>query len=206
MLGLRRERYAGIRTLVIGGGSTAATLVANLAKLADEVPGTSVAWATRKPANALFPLAGRPAPVRRALHERARSLARGAHAAVTHVGGIRVEGFEFNSATHRYRATLSIGDQAHVEEVSQILVATGFGPDNSIYRELQVHECYASRGPMKLATELLGANAADCLTTPGVRGGGRSRIPSRTSGSSATSLTGAARTSCSRPDIARSPR
>ena len=24
-----------------------------------------------------------------------------------------------------------------------MIVATGFGPDNSIYRELQVHECYA---------------------------------------------------------------
>jgi hypothetical protein len=46
------------------------------------------------------------------------------------------------------------------------MVATGFGPDNSIYRELQVHECYASRGPMKLATALLGAGAGDCLTTP----------------------------------------
>ena len=186
VLGLRRERYAGVRTLVIGAGSTAATLVADLAKLADEVPGTTVAWATRKPATALFPLADDPLPVRRALHERARALALGAHPAVTHVGGVRVEGFEFNSATHRYRATLPIGDRAHVEEVSQILVATGFGPDNSIYRELQVHECWASRGPMKLSTALL------AWTRPIASRRRRSarislRTRSRTSGSSATS-------------------
>ena len=47
-----------------------------------------------------------------------------------------------------------------------MIVNTGFGPDDSLYRELQVHECYASRGPMKLSAALQGANAADCLTTP----------------------------------------
>ncbi len=77
-----------------------------------------------------------------------------------------VEGFEFNSATHRYRVALLVGEQTRVEEVDQVIVNTGFGPDNALYRELQVHECYASRAPMKLATALLGAGAADCLTTP----------------------------------------
>jgi hypothetical protein len=82
------------------------------------------------------------------------------------VGGAVVEGFEYNSATHRYRVTLVIGDQPRVEEVDRVIVNTGFGPDNSIYRELQVHECYASRGPMKLASALLGAAAGDCLGVP----------------------------------------
>ena len=77
-----------------------------------------------------------------------------------------VDGFEFNSATHRYRAQLMIGEQPQMEEVDQVLVAAGYGPDNSIYRELQIHECYASRGPMKLSAALLGSRAADCLTTP----------------------------------------
>ncbi len=164
VLGLRRERYAGKRTLVIGGGASAATLVGDLAKLADEVAGTSVVWVTRKPAAELYRLADDPLPVRRALYQRARELANGGHSAVVHAGGARVEGFEFNSATHRYRVTLEIGDQPRVEEVDQILVATGLGPDNSIYRELQVHECYSSRGPMKLAAAISGST--DCLTAP----------------------------------------
>ena len=62
--------------------------------------------------------------------------------------------------------TLRLDEQLRVEEVDQVIVNTGFGPDDSIYRELQVHECYASRAPMKLATALLGAGAGDCLTTP----------------------------------------
>jgi len=170
VLGLRREHYSGRRTLVIGAGSTAATMVSHLAQLADMTPNTSVVWATRKSADQLFPLADDPLPVRRALHERARALLGGSHAAVTHVGGVLVDGFEFNSATHRYRATLVSDGPPRIEEVDQIVVATGFGPDNSIYRELQIHECYASRGTMKLSSALMGVPAADCLTTPAFAG------------------------------------
>jgi len=167
VLGLRRERYAGKRTLVIGAGASAATVVSDLARLADQAPGTAVVWATRRPGDSIYPvIEGDPLPERRALHERARGLARGEHPAVQHVGDAVVEGFEFNSATHRYRVTLRLGEQPRVEEVDQVIVNTGFGPDDSIYRELQVHECYASRAPMKLATALLGAGAGDCLTTP----------------------------------------
>ncbi len=173
VLGLRRERYAGRRTLVVGGGTSAATSVAALATLADQAPGTGAVWATRDSAPELMAeIPGDPLAERRALYARARELARGAHPAVTHAGGAVVEGFEFNSATHRYRVTLRATrdggtvDQPRIEEVDEVLVNTGLGPDNSIYRELQVHECYASRGPMKLSAALLGASAADCLGVP----------------------------------------
>ena len=40
----------------------------------------------------------------------------------------------------------------------------GYLPDNSIYRELQVHECYATSGPIELAASLLsGSSNSDCL-------------------------------------------
>lgn len=93
VLGARRDRYAGKRTLVIGSGASAATSVAALALLGREAPGTSTVWVTRRPIEALYPnLAGDPLPERRALHARALELAR-AEAAVTHVGGARLEGF-----------------------------------------------------------------------------------------------------------------
>jgi thioredoxin reductase len=169
VLGLRRERYAGKRTLVIGGGTSAATSVLALAELAKQAAGTSAVWATRERLEELLPeIADDPLTERRGLYARAREIARGGDAAVSHVGGAVVEGFEFNSATHRYRVTLMIGEQPRVEEVDQVLVNTGFGPDNSIYRELQIHECYASRGPMKLSAALLGASTKDCLDTPAI--------------------------------------
>jgi pyridine nucleotide-disulfide oxidoreductase len=167
VLGLARERYAGKRVLVVGAGTSAATTVASLARLAGEVTGTSVVWATRAPLDQLFPpIANDPLSERHTLYARARAMARGEDAAVTAIGGARIEGFEFNSATHRYRVTLMTDGQPRVEEVDRIIVNAGFGPDDSLYRELQVHECYASRGPMKLSAALLGAEATDCLTTP----------------------------------------
>ncbi|MGH7731070.1 MAG: flavoprotein [Candidatus Eiseniibacteriota bacterium] len=167
VLGLARERYAGKRVMVIGAGTSAATTVISLARLADAAPGTQVVWVTRGRGEEIFPpIANDPLSERHALYERARALARGAAEAVSHVGGARVEGLEFNSATHRYRVTLMLAEQPRVEEVERIIVNTGFGPDDSLYRELQVHECYASRGPMKLSAALLGAGVTDCLTAP----------------------------------------
>jgi len=167
VLGLARERYAGKRTLVIGAGASAATTVTSLAKLAADALATRVVWAMRQDTATLYPvLEGDPLPERRALYAAALALAQGADPRVTAIGGAVVEGFEFNSATHRYRVALLVGAQPRVEEVDEVIVNTGFGPDNSIYRELQVHECYATRAPMKLAAALLGAEAGDCLTTP----------------------------------------
>ena len=165
--GLRRERHAGKRTLVIGAGASAATVVTDLVRLADEAPGTSVLWVTRKLAAEIYrQIPNDPLPERRALHDRARALAAGGHPAVAHLGGARVDALQFNSATHRYRITLAPGEGTRVEEADQVIVSTGFGPDNSIYRELLVHECYSSLGPMKLSAALQGSGATDCLTTP----------------------------------------
>lgn len=167
VLGLGRERYAGKRVMVIGAGASAANTVLSLAQLAHDAPGTQVVWVTRRAREAILPpIADDPLSERHAIYARARSLAGGAEPGVTHVGGARVEGFEFNSATHRYRVTLMIDEQPRVEEVERVIVNTGFGPDDSLYRELQVHECYSTRGPMKLSAALSDAGASDCLTTP----------------------------------------
>jgi hypothetical protein len=47
--------------------------------------------------------------------------------------------------------------------VDQVFAHTGFQPDNSIFRELQVHLCYATEGPIKLAAKLLDHGSEDCL-------------------------------------------
>ena len=40
---------------------------------------------------------------------------------------------------------------------------TGSVGDARMYRQLQVHECYATSGPMKLAAALLSSSSVDCL-------------------------------------------
>ena len=50
-------------------------------------------------------------------------------------------------------------------EVDEVLSLTGYRPDARLYEELQVHLCYATEGPMRLAAALLAADGAggDCL-------------------------------------------
>jgi hypothetical protein len=55
------------------------------------------------------------------------------------------------------------GERTEIE-VDRILSLTGYVGDHKLYRQLQVHECYATSGPMKLAAALLGAGSGGgCL-------------------------------------------
>jgi hypothetical protein len=53
-------------------------------------------------------------------------------------------------------------------DVDRVLALVGYRPDISLYREVHMHLCYASEGPMALAAALLsartGAAAGDCLS------------------------------------------
>jgi len=48
-------------------------------------------------------------------------------------------------------------------EVDRILALNGGVGDHSLYRQLQVHECYATCGPMNLAAALQAGSGGDCL-------------------------------------------
>lgn len=160
--GLRRSRHAGRRTLVIGGGASAATTVCALAQLAAEEPGTSVLWVTRERDALAGERAHDPLPARSELFAQARALRTG-DPAVTWVGGAEVEGFEYNSATHQYRVTLDVDGQPRVETVAQVIVNTGYAPDSGPWRELRVELDPVLRAPVALAAALHAAGAAEAL-------------------------------------------
>lgn len=52
--------------------------------------------------------------------------------------------------------------------MDHLLSLTGYLGDSGIYRQLQVHECYATGAPMNLSATLLGAAGGDCLAQPAV--------------------------------------
>jgi len=173
ILGRERKTFAGKRVLLVGGGHTAATSAIALAALAQDAPGTSVVWVTRAQRSPLFPArAGDPLAERRALEEEANRIAAGGAAGVAWRGGFEV--VEISPAMGGGAGALRVrlaGAGGEAEEVvDQILANVGFGPDNSIYKELQVHECYATLGPMKLSAAVLGAGSSDCVgqTTHGL--------------------------------------
>jgi hypothetical protein len=64
----------------------------------------------------------------------------------------------------RVRVALRNGRVDDVE-VDRVLALNGGVGDASIYRQLQVHECYATAAPMKLSAALLaqGGAGGDCL-------------------------------------------
>jgi hypothetical protein len=64
----------------------------------------------------------------------------------------------------KIEATLRNGSGSERVEVDRVLSLTGFVGDHEMYRQLQVHECYATCGPINLSAALLGAAGGDCLT------------------------------------------
>ncbi len=160
--GAQREDYLGRRTLVVGGGHTAATAVIELGNLAAEAANTSVVWVRRT--RKVFPSSpDDPLPARRALEAEANRLLTAGEPWLT----VRDEA-EVHAIERRRTAlavTLCTPDENIEIEVERIIAATGFRPDRELYRELEVHECYASAAPMKLAMALLESGTADCLST-----------------------------------------
>lgn len=156
-----REVWAGKTVLLAGAGHSAQTAVRALAELAKDAPGTRVVWALRNPEPGWGTHDGDPLPDRAGLAAAASELARGASPAIEPRRGVVVE--EIARSNGRYGVTLRNGSGAEQVEVDRILALTGAVGDHSLYRQLQVHECYATCGPIKLSAALLGAGNSDCL-------------------------------------------
>jgi hypothetical protein len=170
VLGEHRARYAGKRTLLVGSGYSAATTATALAALAAESPGTSFFWVTRPVAEGtsgpIASIADDRLPAREQLCEQANRVATGGvccrwlanhqiwSIAPTAGGGLEVA--LGNSET----------DERTTHQFDAIIANVGFRPGIQMTRELHVHQCYATEGPMKLAMKLLNIGSRDCLDQP----------------------------------------
>lgn len=161
-----RTNFANRHTLVVGSGYSAATSVQLLSGLVDEFPKTRITWLTRGGRAApIAEIADDPLTERRRLTENVNQLA--LHAPFVHwISGAMVE--QVARTAGQYSIALS-GDPNHRPDipsqlqVDRILVHTGFRPDVRPFEELQIHRCFATDGPIKLAAHLLGEASADCL-------------------------------------------
>lgn len=167
------ERWAGRTVLVAGAGHSAQTAVRDLAALAARRSdtGTRVIWALRSESPGWGRVEDDPLPERARLAADAEALAGGSSPAVEARRGVVVESIE--PAGGRLRVTLRrrLGNgagpgAAETVEVDRVLSLTGYIGDHRLYRQLQVHECYATSGPMSLSAALLGSGAGDCLAQP----------------------------------------
>lgn len=166
ILGADRGQYAGKHVLVVGAGYSAATNLVALARIAEEDTSTQVTWVTRGKANG-----GSHGPVphipndrlaaRDELATRANSLA-AEGGPVRHLPDTSVDAISWDETARRFSVQL-IGEHAGEGTFDRVVANVGYRPDASLYEELQVHQCYATGGPMKLAAELVGQTSPDCL-------------------------------------------
>lgn len=156
------ESWAGSRILLVGAGHSAQTAITDLASLAQSHPGTEIVWAIRRP-RAEWPLTENdPLPGRADLVRAAQALAQGTSEHVQCLTGVVVESIATDG--DKLRVDLRSHDgHRRSETVDKIVSLTGFSGDHLLYRQLQVHECWATSGPMKLAASLLAESSANCL-------------------------------------------
>jgi hypothetical protein len=163
-LARERDAWMGLTILLVGGGWSAQTTARDLAALLPSAPGTEVIWAIRHTSPTWGEVADDPLPDRQALVHSSRRIAAG------HVPGMRVElGVSvdsFEREGERIVARLR-GTGRREVRVDRVLSLTGYVPDAAMYRQLQVHECYATSAPMALAAQLLGDAAGNCLEPSG---------------------------------------
>jgi thioredoxin reductase len=167
VLGGRKSSYAGKNILVVGAGYSAATTVCNLATLAEEHPDTWVIWLARGGGTQpIKRVTGDPLKERDRLAVRANTLATRGDGNVEFHLQTAVEAVDFLGGDKGFRVAGRCGTKPRTWEVDRLIANIGYTPDTGLYRELQVHECYASLGPMNLAAALLKHAGADCLAVP----------------------------------------
>ncbi len=152
--------WAGRTILLTGAGHSAQTAAAQLAALARDAPSTKIVWAVRDPAPDWGAVDADPLPERAALAATAAGLTAGASPAVTVRAGCVTEALHARGG--RIAVTLRNGGGEEIE-ADRILALHGGVGEHALYRQLQVHECYATTGPMNLAAALLGEAGGDCL-------------------------------------------
>jgi hypothetical protein len=155
--------WGGQRLLLVGAGHSAQTAARDLEQLVARVPGTTVVWAIRSPLPTFGAVEDDPLYARDILVQHARRLASSPGSPFDVRLGVSVDALEASKEGIVVTLRSEDGDMSRVT-VDRIISLTGSVGDARMYRQLQVHECWATSGPMKLAAALLSSSSADCLT------------------------------------------
>ena len=163
--------WVGRTVLVVGAGHSATTAVVDLARLAEMHADTHVVWALR--GNVPEPEANDPLAQRASLMATGGALAANPPACLRVRTGVFVDALTVDESdpTTAGRQDPQVGvtfrsrdGRVDCIKVDRILALTGKVGDHLLYRQLQVHECWATQGPMRLAAALLRRGVeGDCL-------------------------------------------
>ncbi len=162
VLGDERDRYRDRHTLVVGAGHSAVTTLRDLHELRADAPGTEITWLLRGDDPPYTVRDDDPLPMRRRLARFGNGIVAGEVDGISTRFGL-VERLERPDAG-RLAVDYRRGDQRTRTEIDRLVANVGYRPDLELFRELQVHTCYATEGPIDLAASLLAQSGdADCL-------------------------------------------
>ena len=166
ILGLHRQDFLDKQILVVGAGYSAATVITQLAELANESTTTQATWITRHPdqTNPIQRISEDRLKQRDNLAATANQLATDPTSCITHHHGTTIASILYRESSDDFEVSLE-GTHSGTFTFDRIVANVGYHPQNEIYAALQVHECYATGGPMKLAAQLAAqsGNSSDCL-------------------------------------------
>lgn len=161
------DGWAEGRTLLVGAGHSAQTALRGLVELSEKRPGTRVVWIVRGAGPAVDEADALPerqevmAFARRCLDQPPACL--DIRRAV--VEALAEDGQGSIEVSLRSVEDESGGTERSMLHVDRVLSLTGRVGDQDLYRQLQIHECYATAAPMNLAAALIGQSGGggDCL-------------------------------------------
>ncbi len=165
VLGSARQRYAGKRTLVVGAGHSAANALLALAELARTVPGTRLAWAVR--GESLARVFGGGAadelPARGQLGASLKALRDSGQ--LEFLSGFHITAIAKDGAALRISGRDDKGQPLYLNQIDEIICATGQRPDLTMTSELRLAldpalEATAALGP------LVDPNVHSCGSVP----------------------------------------
>ena len=167
ILGNEKDKYVGRRTLVVGSGYSAATNVVALAELLGEAASGDVLWVTRTREGSdddapIARIENDRLPARDELAVHANALA--AEGKVQHWSGAVISSIAYDDSAQQFSVQIVREDDVTEHTFDSVIANVGYRPDASLFEELQVQQCYATGGPMKLAAALFVLEtSADCL-------------------------------------------
>ncbi|VAX40137.1 putative secreted protein [hydrothermal vent metagenome] len=173
ILGQDKEKYANKKTLLIGSGYSAATSIVALSRLAEESPQTKVIWFTAmRHEEPMSRIENDALPERDRLSQQVNNFVGHPESIIDWSPGYLVQSVQYNSESKSFQIDALFKKETHCKtgqggqksfSVDNVLANVGYRPCRQLYEELQIHECYASQGPIKLAATLLAETSPDCL-------------------------------------------
>lgn len=158
-----RALYEDATTLLIGSGYSAVTSARLFHELHADAPETAVVWLFGDDKPPYAPIEDDPLPQRVELAHFGNEAARGAVDGIEPIfGQLR----RLEPTDEGVEAGIDTADGLRTLEADRVVANVGYRPDTALYRELQVHLCYATEGLMDLSAHLLSQRseaAGDCL-------------------------------------------